>query len=142
MHSPSKRFEKLSLDFPAGAAKGIEKGTPDAVAASTDMVKAMLDKSKEALQKQQAALRERLASINGSAGIAALNNLTEQPVSWQPSVTVNNSGAAEMIAGLIAEMKGVRDDIKRMKVVLDTDEVVGEIAEKVGSELTMETRRW
>lgn len=135
MHSPSKRFEKLSLDFPAGAAKGIEKGTPAAVTASTDMVKAMLDKSKEALQKQQAALREYLAGINGGAGIAALNNLAAQPALWQPSVTVNNSGAAEMIAGLMTEVKGLREEVKHMGLYLDGDLLVGGIGDRMGEEL-------
>ena len=64
-----------------------------------------------------------------------MNNLAAQPAIWQPSVTVNNSGAAEMIAGLMTEVKGLREEVKHMGLYLDGDLLVGGIGDRMGEEL-------
>lgn len=140
MHSPSRRFEKLCLDLPAGAAKGIRKGTPAAAAASADMVKSMLEESKKKIGQQQAALQEYLAGINAAGSIAALNNLTAQPAA-QTNVIVSNTGAAEILTGVAAEIRSLKEEIKNMGMYIDDDTLVGSIYEKVGEKLTDITRK-
>lgn len=140
MHSPSKRFEKLSIDIPAGSANGIKKGTPMAVTASTDMVKAMLDESKKKISQQQEALQQYLSGIHAGSGIAALNNLAAQAVT-QTNVTVNNTGATDMISGIVAEIRGLKEAIWSMGIYIDEDNLVGCISEKMGNELAGAARK-
>lgn len=140
MHSPSKRFEKLSIDIPAGSANGIKKGTPMAVTASTDMVKAMLDESKKKISQQQEALQQYLSGIHAGSGIAALNNLAAQAVT-QTNVTVNNTGATDMMHGIVAEIRGLKEAIWSMGIYIDEDNLVGCISEKMGNELAGAARK-
>ena len=140
MHSPSKRFEKLSIDIPAGSANGIKKGTPMAVTASTDMVKAMLDESKKKISQQQEALQQYLSGIHAGSGIAALNNLAVQAVT-QTNVTVNNTGATDMMHGIVAEIRGLKEAIWSMGIYIDEDNLVGCISEKMGNELAGAARK-
>ena len=80
--------------------------------------------------------------INGGAGIAALNHLASENVGGQANVTVNNSGVAEMLDGVMAEMKAIGQEIRYMKVVLDTGEFVGAVAPAMGDELARQAMRF
>ena len=123
-------------------AAGIEENTQTATDAGTGMIQQMLDQAAEQAKQQQAVLADYAAGLNGSAGIVALNTLVETPAAPAANVTVNNTGVANMIAGLTAEMQVMCDEIRRMKVVLDTGVIAGEIAEPVGDLLSMQTLRW
>lgn len=141
--SPSKRFRDIvGKQIPAGVAVGIEENTQTATDAGTGMIQQMLDQAAEQAKQQQAALADYAAGLNGGAGIIALNALVETPVAPTTNVTVNNNGVADMIAGMTAQMQVMCEEIRRMKVVLDTGTVVGEISAGVGEQLAMETRRW
>ncbi|MEY8428290.1 phage tail tape measure protein [Lachnospiraceae bacterium 46-15] len=143
IHSPSKRFrDVIGVQIPAGIAEGIEENTQAASAAGTRMIETMLEQSKEKLNQQQMVLSGEMETINGGAGIAALNGLASENVNGQTNVTVDNSGVADVVGNLAGSLASIREDIRRMKVVLDTGAVVGEISEAVGSELTMQARRW
>lgn len=141
--SPSKRFRDIvGKQIPAGVAAGIEENTQTATDAGTGMIQQMLDQAAEQAKQQQAALADYAAGLNGGAGIIALNALVETPAAPTTNVTVNNNGVADMIAGMTAQMQVMCEEIRRMKVVLDTGTVVGEISAGVGEQLAMETRRW
>lgn len=141
--SPSRRFKEIvGKQIPAGVAAGIEENTQTATDAGTGMIQQMLDQAAEQAKQQQAVLADYAAGLNGSAGIVALNTLVETPAAPAANVTVNNTGVANMIAGLTAEMQVMCDEIRRMKVVLDTGVIAGEIAEPVGDLLSMQTLRW
>lgn len=141
--SPSKRFRDIvGKQIPAGVAVGIEENTQTATDAGAGMIQQMLDQAAEQAKQQQAALADYAAGLNGGAGIIALNALVETPAAPTTNVTVNNNGVADMIAGMTAQMQVMCEEIRRMKVVLDTGTVVGEISAGVGEQLAMETRRW
>lgn len=141
--SPSKRFrDVIGRQIPAGVAQGVREDARQAADAGTDMVNAMLKRSAEQMRLQQAALVEYMAGINGNAGIAALNSLAEAPTQPTPSVTVDNTGVADMMGGMASEIRALRGEIRRMKVMLDTGALVGEIAEPVGEALAAGTLRW
>lgn len=141
--SPSRRFrDVVGKQIPAGVAQGIKDGTKEAADAGADMVGTMLEQAAEQTRRQQAALSEYTANLNTSAGIHALNKLTAAPVPQTPNVTVNNSGVAEMLGGLMAEMRAMREEIRYMKVVLDTGEFVGAVAPAMGDELARQTMRF
>ena len=141
--SPSRRFrDVVGKQIPAGVAQGIKDGTKEAADAGADMVGTMLEQAAEQTRRQQDALSEYTANLNTSAGIHALNKLTAAPVPQTPNVTVNNSGVAEMIGGLMAEMRAMREEIRYMKVVLDTGEFVGAVAPAMGDELARQTMRF
>lgn len=141
--SPSKRFRDIvGKQIPAGVAVGIEENTQTATDAGAGMIQQMLDQAAEQAKQQQAALADYAAGLNGGAGIIALNALVETPVAPATNVTVNNNGVADMIAGMTAQMQVMCEEIRRMKVVLDTGTVVGEISAGVGEHLALETRRW
>ena len=141
--SPSKRFRDIvGKQIPAGVAVGIEENTQTATDAGAGMIQQMLDQASEQAKQQQTALADYAAGLNGGAGIIALNALVETPVAPTTNVTVNNNGVADMIAGMTAQMQVMCKEIRRMKVVLDTGTVVGEISAGVGEQLAMETRRW
>lgn len=143
IRSPSARFrDAVGRQIPAGVAQGIRTGTKEAGDAGAGMVEAMLEQAAEQARRQQAAIAGQMAAINAGAGIAALDRLTARPIPQQTNVTVNNSGVADIVAGLTEEVRAVRGDIQRIKVVLDTGETVGAIAREIGNELTMQTRRW
>lgn len=140
--SPSKRFrDVIGRQIPAGVEQGIEAGIPQAANAGMDMVNAMLEQSTEQVKRQQAALAECMAGINGNAGIAALNDLVASPVRQMTNVTVNNTGVAEMVGSMTAEIRALRGEISRMKIMLDKDILVGELAEPIGDELAMQAIR-
>jgi hypothetical protein len=139
--SPSKRFrDVIGKQIPAGIAVGIETGTEEAADAGEEMVKSILDATAEQIQSQQATVASTLDGID-SSGISLVNSIAAQPLTSLNSVTVNNSGAAEMMAGMITELRNVKDEISRMKVVMDTGALVGEIAEPVGDALTAQVMR-
>lgn len=140
--SPSKRFrDVIGRQIPAGVGQGIEADTRKATDAGTDMVKAMLEQAAEQAKRQQEALAIHLAGINAGAGIEALNSLTSAPVRQAPNVTVNNTGVADMIGSMTAEIRALRGEIGRMKIMLDKDTLVGELAEPIGDELAMQAIR-
>lgn len=143
IHSPSKRFrDVIGVQIPAGIAEGIQENAQTASTAGTEMIETMLEQSREKLSQQQMVLSGEMETINGGAGIAALNGLASENVNGQTNVTVDNSGVADVVGNLAGSLASIREDIRRMKVVLDTGAVVGEISEAVGSELTMQVRRW
>lgn len=143
IHSPSKRFrDVIGVQIPAGIAEGIQENTQAASTAGTEMIETMLEQSREKLSQQQTVLAGEMETINGGAGIAALNGLAAGNVNGQTNVTVDNSSVADVVGNLAGSLASIREDIRRMKVVLDTGTVVGEISEAVGSELAMQARRW
>lgn len=142
--SPSKRFrDVIGRQIPAGVEQGIEAGIPQAANAGMDMVNTMLEQSAEQVKRQQAALAECMAGagINGNAAIAALNGLVASPIRQMTNVTVNNTGVAEMVGSMTAEIRALRGEISRMKIMLDKDTLVGELAEPIGDELAMQAIR-
>ncbi len=143
IHSPSKRFrDVIGVQIPAGIAEGIQENTQAASTAGAEMIETMLEQSREKLSQQQTVLSGEMETINGGAGIAALNGVAAGNVSGQTNVTVDNSSVADVVGDLAGSLASIREDIRRMKVVLDTGAVVGEISEAVGSELAMQARRW
>ena len=143
INSPSRRFRRtIGVQIPAGVAEGIEENTQTAARAGTYMVGTMLEQAKEKLGEQQMTLTGEMQRINGGAGIAALNHLASENVGGQANVTVNNSGVAEMLGGVMAEMKAIGQEIRYMKVVLDTGEFVGAVAPAMGDELARQTMRF
>lgn len=140
--SPSKRFrDVIGRQIPAGVGQGIEADTRKATEAGTGMVKTMLEQAAEQAKRQQEALSIHLAGINAGAGIEALNSLTSAPVRQAPNVTVNNTGVADMVGSMTAEIRALRGEIGRMKIMLDKDTLVGELAEPIGDELAMQAIR-
>lgn len=138
IHSPSRRFrDAVGKQIPAGVAQGVEEGTAEAERAGAGMVDSMLAKSAERMERQRAALKGYAEGLNGSAGIAALDNLTAPHLAQSTNITVNNTGVAEMLGGVTAEIQKLGGEIRRMKIMLDTGELVGAI----GDELAMEARR-
>lgn len=143
INSPSRRFRRtIGVQIPAGVAEGIEENTQTAARAGTYMVGTMLEQAKEKLGEQQMTLTGEMQRINGGAGIAALNHLASENVGGQANVTVNNSGVAEMLGGVMAEMKAIGQEIRYMKVVLDTGEFVGAVAPAMGDELARQAMRF
>lgn len=143
INSPSRRFRRtIGVQIPAGVAEGIEENTQTAARAGTHMVGTMLEQAKEKLGEQQMTLTGEMQRINGGAGIAALNHLASENVGGQANVTVNNSGVAEMLDGVMAEMKAIGQEIRYMKVVLDTGEFVGAVAPAMGDELARQAMRF
>lgn len=110
--------------------------------ANKETVLQMLEQMKQKQGQQQEALTNYAAGLKASAGLLVLNTLIEKPVTSVSNVTVNNKAVADMIAGMTEEMKAMREHMSRMKVVLDSDKVIGEISTGVGEQLAMDARRW
>lgn len=135
--SPSKRFrDAIGVQIPAGVAQGIKDGEKAAAGAGTGMVDALLKQSAERLKKQRAFSAE-LAAIHTGTGISHLGMPAAAPVQQAANIMINNTEIAGMLGGMLAELTGLREEIRRMKVVLDTGAVVGEISTGVGDSLAL-----
>lgn len=139
--SPSKRFrEVIGMQIPAGVAQGIEDGAKTAQEAGADMVEAMLRRANESLNKSREAAAAELSGTG--AGLMSLGRAIQAPAQQAANITVDNTAAAKMLAGLLEEVREAREEISRVKVVLDTGELVGRITESVGDGLAMQAVRF
>lgn len=139
--SPSRRFRKaIGVQIPAGVAQGIKDGEKDAAGAGAGMVDAMLKQSAERLKKLSACSVE-LAGIHAGEGIRNLGRLAAAPVQQPVNIMADNTEFAAVFGATLAELKAMREEIRRMKVVLDTGTVVGEISAGVGDHLALQAVR-
>ena len=140
--SPSTRFRDIvGKQLSAGIAVGIEQGSGKAVNASADMIDKMLEGSKKKVAEQQKALESSMQSINGGAGIAAINDLVNTPIIPSTTVNINNTEVAGLVSQMGVFMQEMRQEMRNLKVVLDTGTLVGEISPDVGNNLAAITRR-
>lgn len=129
------------LEIKKGAksfAKQLEKAIKKEL--GTDTLQSAIEKSNSNIQNQQTALSDYLAAINGNYGVTMLNNLAAQAVT-QTNVTVNNTGATDMMSGIVAEIRGLKEAIWSMGIYIDEDNLVGCISEKMGNELAGAARK-
>lgn len=123
INSPSKRFEDaVGVEIPAGVAKGIEKNTTSAARAGEEMAQETLERARAQLASKEATLQVRQEIIG--------------------DYSVSGNGGGESADGIIAAINDLGTEIQRMKLVLNTGELVGAIAGGVGNELAARSRRW
>lgn len=143
IHSPSKRFkESVGLQIPAGVAEGVEEGAEKASRSGAQMIRTMLEKSKTQLKDQQSALADYSSKLNWSGGIEALNRIISVSPTQVQNIKVDNSGLSNTLEGMVKRMEEIGRSIKNIKLVLDKDVLVGEIAPDVGNELAQMSGRW
>lgn len=127
--------------------KAIGQSMMDGMLAAMDnpkKIKASVEKVMESLEKEikkQQTVSVELAGINAGAGILSLERMASAQVQQTANITVNNTGMAGMLGGMMAEIKAMREELRGMKVVLDTGALVGEISTGVGEELTLQAMR-
>ena len=82
-----------------------------------------------------------LAGINAGAKIQSLERLASAQLQQTANITVKNTGMEGMFGGVLEELKAMREELRNMKVVLDTGVLVGEIGAGVGEELALQAMR-
>nr|DAY90828.1 MAG TPA: tail tape measure protein [Caudoviricetes sp.] len=141
INSPSRRFkESVGLQIPAGVAEGVEEGAGKASRSGAKMIREMLEKSKLQLKDQQSSLADFSSKLNWSGGIEALNRIISVSPTQVQNIKVDNSGLTNTLYGMVKKIEEMGDNIRNIKLVLDTGTLVGEISRDVGNELVSFTR--
>lgn len=132
IHSPSRLFRReTGPQIPAGVALGMEDGTPAAVRSAQEMMQETLDAAQEEMAKRQTELQ---TSIPDYSGVMRLNRMLEDYQPQASVVNVDNSGMMEMMQQMMSGMHDMVEEIKNMKIVLDTGETVGALQKPLSQE--------
>lgn len=162
INSPSRVFEELSAYIPMGAANGIMKGIPIAVAAASDLANAIVDEAAYTMSNMAYVASDQydfspkitpVIDLNGAYnGMDRLESiLADNPVSMSirtnPSqrrmpqnatnytLTNQNKDVVMEIQRLNDMMGRLGQKITDMQLVLDTGVLVGQLAPGLNSEL-------
>lgn len=151
--SPSRVFEKLAEYVPAGAAEGIQNGTPQVVSAMASMIFPMLDMMSQASdQASMMDMSPRLTPVMdvrgmrkdmfyadrlfNSTALGSFGGMSGLHVNGDAiSYNMQNRDVVTEIKHLQTKVSQLGEAFEQMQMVLDTGALVGQMAQPMNNQL-------